>query len=124
MEEPPDLIDASTETWIRTLKAMDLDFGPSTWVPGHGGVATRQGVLAFRAYLFGLRAGVRKAFEEGTSGDALVRAMLPALRSSYGRWGFFADFAAANILQTGHVEKQKASDLQIAKVGYAGLHQG
>src|ERR1700735_4551609 len=40
----PNLIDASTGAWIESLDAMQKDamqkdYGPSTWVPGHGGIA-------------------------------------------------------------------------------------
>ena len=36
----------------------------------------------------------------GKSGDALVQALLPGLKSKYGKWGFFSDYAAADIEQT------------------------
>jgi cyclase len=99
-EHIPNLIDASTEAWIGTLDAMQKDYGPSTWVPGHGAVANAQDVRIFRNYLEGLRAGVRREQAAGKSGDTLVQALLPGLQSNYGKWGFFSEYARAGIEQT------------------------
>ena len=99
-EHVPNLIDSSTKPWVDSLDAMQKDYGPSTWVPGHGGVANAQDVLTFRKYLADLRAGVRREQAAGKSGDALVQALLPDLKSHYGKWGFFTDYAAADIEQT------------------------
>jgi cyclase len=99
-EHIPNLIDATTKAWVESLDAMQKDYGSSTWVPGHGGVANVQDVLTFRKYLADLRAGVRREQAAGKSGDALVQALLPGLKSSYGKWGFFGDYAAADIEQT------------------------
>ena len=99
-EHVPNLIDSSTKAWVESLDAMQKDYGPSTWVPGHGGVANAQDVLTFRKYLADLRAGVRREQAAGKSGDALVQALLPDLKSHYGKWGFFTDYAAADIEQT------------------------
>ena len=99
-EHIPNLIDATTKAWVESLDAMQKDYGPSTWVPGHGGVANAQDVVTFRKYLVDLRAGVRRERAAGKSGDALVQALLPGLKSSYGKWGFFNDYAAADIEQT------------------------
>lgn len=96
----PNLIDASTGPWVESLDAMQKDYGPSTWVPGHGGVANAQDVLTFRKYLADLRAGVRREQAAGKSGDGLVQALLPGLTSNYGKWGFFKDYAADDIKQT------------------------
>ena len=96
----PNLIDASTKAWVESLDAMQKDYGPPTWVPGHGGVATAQDVLIFRKYLIDLRAGVQREQAAGKSGRALVQALLPGLKSNYGNWAFFSDYAAAGIEQT------------------------
>src|SRR6202046_3877988 len=98
-EHVPNLIDASTKPWIESLDAMQKDYGPSTWVPGHGGIANAQDVLTFRKYLADLHEGVRREQAAGKSGDALVQALLPGLKSSYGKWGFFNDYAGAGIEQ-------------------------
>jgi cyclase len=99
-EHVPNLIDASTKAWIESLDAMQMDYGPSTWVPGHGGVATAQDVRTFRRYLADLRDSVRREQAAGKSGDTLVQALLPGLKSSYGKWAFFDDYAGAGIEQT------------------------
>ena len=99
-EHIPNLIDATTKAWVESLDAMQKDYGPSTWVPGHGGVANAQDVLTFRKYLADLRDGVRRQQAAGKSGDALVQALLPGLKSNYGKWGFFNDYAALEIEQT------------------------
>src|ERR1700722_8371721 len=99
-DHTPNLIDATTKTWVESLDAMQKDYGASTWVPGHGGVANAQDVLTFRKYLADLRDGVRREQSAGKSGDALVQALLPGLKSSYGKWGFFSDYAALDIGQT------------------------
>ena len=96
----PNLIDATTKTWVDSLDAMQKDYGPSIWVPGHGGVANAQDVLAFRKYLADLRTNVRLEMAAGKSGDALVQALLPGLKATYGKWGFFNDYAGIGIQQT------------------------
>lgn len=99
-EHIPNLIDASTKPWIESLDAMQKDYGPSTWVPGHGDVADAQDVLTLRKYLASLRDGVRREQAAGKSGNALVQALLPSLKSTYGKWGFFNDYAGMGIEQT------------------------
>lgn len=99
-EHVPNLIDATTVAWIKTLDAMRADFDASTWVPGHGPVAVTADVALFQNYLVNLRGAVREAQAQGKSGDALVAALLPSIQASYGKWGFFSDFAKENILQT------------------------
>jgi cyclase len=96
----PNLIDASTGAWVESLGSMQKDYGPSTWVPGHGGVANAQDVMTFRKYLADLRAGIKREQAAGKSGDGLVQALLPGLQSNYGKWGFFKDYAADDIKQT------------------------
>jgi cyclase len=99
-EHVPNLIDATTKAWVESLDAMPRDYGPSTWVPGHGGVANAQDVLTFRKYLADLRAGVQREQGTGKSREALVKALLPGLKANYGTWGFYADYAALDIEQT------------------------
>ena len=66
---------------------MQKDYGPSTWVPGHGGIANAQDVLTFRKYLADLRDGVRREQSAGKSGKALVEALLPGLKSKLRKMG-------------------------------------
>src|SRR5271163_1309145 len=82
----PNLIDASTPEWIKTLNTMPADYGESMWVPGHGGVANANDIRTFRKYLEDLRTAVSREQAAGKSGDALVQAILPSLRSTYGKW--------------------------------------
>lgn len=93
----PNLIDASTPAWIRTLDAMPADYGMSTWIPGHGGVAQAEDLAVFKKYLVDLRGAVSRERAQGKSGDALVHAILPSLKSKYGEWGFFDELARANV---------------------------
>jgi hypothetical protein len=57
-------------------------------------------VLTFRKYLADLRTNVRLEMAAGKSGDALVQALLPGLKTTYGKWGFFNDYASLGIQQT------------------------
>lgn len=91
-EHIPNLIDATTSDWIKTLDAMPADYGVSRWVPGHGGIANADDILVFRTYLVDLRSAVK---ESGGS----VAAILPSLRAKYGKWGFFDELARDEILQ-------------------------
>lgn len=100
-EHVPNLIDASTEAWLSSLDAMQKDYSPSVWIPGHGSLANAKDVQMFRTYLADLRTNVRRQQTASKSGDALVQAILPTLKSKYGRWGFFMDYARTGILQTG-----------------------
>jgi cyclase len=96
----PNLIDASTPAWIKTLDAMPVDYGSSTWVPGHGDVAKTEDITTFKKYLVDLLGTVRDQQAKGKSGDALVQAILPSLKLKYGKWGFFEELASAGIEET------------------------
>lgn len=96
----PNLIDATTSAWVATLDRLPKDYGASTWVPGHGGIADARDVQTFRKYLADLHDAIRREQAGGKSGEALVKAILPDLQSKYGKWGFFNDYARADIEQT------------------------
>ena len=96
----PNLIDATTDAWIKSLDAMPGDYGPSTWVPGHGGISKAEDVATFRKYLADLRTSINRERSSGKSNDAIVKALLPGLQSKYGTWGFFNDYAKTDIEQT------------------------
>jgi cyclase len=96
----PNLIDATTESWIPTLLALPGDYGSATFVPGHGELATADDVSTFRQYLVDLRTAIKGALAAGKSADALVEAVLPDLKQKYGRWAFFDDYARDDIRQT------------------------
>lgn len=99
----PNLIDATTATWLSTLDAfvgLAATRPTATFVPGHGDVGTASDVKAFRGYLADLRELVATPTKAGKTGDALVNAVLPALTEKYGKWDFFQDFAKPDILDT------------------------
>ncbi len=96
----PNLIDATTGAWIQSLNTLLAAHPSATFVPGHGDVATAADVRAFRDYLTSLRQAVGTAQAQGKTGQNLVDAVLPELRSKYGSWGFFDHFAKSNIEQS------------------------
>jgi glyoxylase-like metal-dependent hydrolase (beta-lactamase superfamily II) len=96
----PNLTDANTSEWSKTLDTL-VGYGAGKFVPGHGEPGTALDVKAFQQYLTDLRSAVGQAQAAGNSGDALVQTVMPELRAKYGSWGFFQDFAEANIRQTG-----------------------
>jgi cyclase len=96
----PNLIDATTRTWIETLNTL-TEPAPrdgTVFVPGHGDVGTLADVEAFRGYLTDVRAMVAEQMKEGKSGDDLVAAVMPQLTEKYGQWGIFQHFSKRNIL--------------------------
>lgn len=93
----PNLIDASTEAWIQTLKELPASSVADIYVPGHGDPGDAQGVEAFRNYLADLSGLVEKQIKAGKTGDDLVNAALPEVKEKYGQWNFFDYFAKRNI---------------------------
>ena len=96
----PNLIDATTDAWVKTLDTLLLQHSSATFVSGHGDVATPQDVRDFHDYLVFLRAAVGKAQAAGKTGQEVVDAVMPQLQEKYGSWGFFKAFSSRNILQT------------------------
>ena len=96
----PNLVDANTREQIASNDTLLHDYPDAAFVPGHGDVGKAADVRAFRDYLVALRKAVAGAQQSGKSGDALVNAVLPKLRESYGSWGWFKHFAPRNIEQT------------------------
>ncbi|MGE5322473.1 MAG: MBL fold metallo-hydrolase [Actinomycetota bacterium] len=96
----PNLIDANTLAWLKSLNTLLLQHSTATFVSGHGGIATPQDVHDFRDYLLFLRTAVSKSEREGNRGQAVVNEVLPQLKEKYGTWGFFNAFASHNIEQT------------------------
>jgi len=96
----PNLIDASTDSWITTLDGFLQSFPDSAYVPGHGEVGRALDVRMFRDYLTGLRLSVARAMSDGKSGQELVDSLLPALKAKYGSWKWFDGFAPRNLEQT------------------------
>src|SRR5437588_5283027 len=96
----PNLIDASTDAWIKTLDRLLADHPSATFVSGHGDVATANDVRDFRDYLVALRQAVSKAQAAGKSGQELTDAVTAELEPKYGSWGFYKNFLQRNITQT------------------------
>lgn len=95
----PNLIDASTDKWMKTLEDMRTASSSSAivYVPGHGDPGDFHDVEAFRSYLADLRGWVQKQIDDGKSGDSLTEAVLPSSKEKYGRWNFFDYFSKSNI---------------------------
>ena len=108
----PNLIDATTSDWVKTLEKLMADHPPATFVSGHGDVASAADVRDFHDYLVALREAVAKAQAAGKSDQALVDAVMPQLKDKYGNcdngtaspaancWGFFKAFSMRNVTQT------------------------
>ncbi len=105
----PNLIDANTKAQAQSLKILSGigAAGPqpgtgsaTVFVPGHGELGNLQDLEAARTYLLDLRAMVAQAIKEGKTGDAVVAAVMPELKTKYGQWGIFQHFATPNILLT------------------------
>ena len=95
----PNLIDASTDHWIKSLDKLLAEHPAATFVSGHGDVGTAADVRDFRGYLVTLRQEVAKAQSAGKSGQELVDAVTAIIKEKYGDWGFFR-FLPRNIQQT------------------------
>jgi cyclase len=93
----PNLVDATTTAWIRTLDTLMAEHPTAAFVPGHGAVGNVQDVRAFREYLATLRALVSAAQNSGKTDDALPDAVMPALAEKYGMWDWFQYLAKPNI---------------------------
>jgi glyoxylase-like metal-dependent hydrolase (beta-lactamase superfamily II) len=96
----PNLIDATTSEWVKTLDKLLSDHPSATFVSGHGDVATVNDVRDFHDYLVTLREDVTKARADGKADQALIDAVLPQLQEKYSSWGFFKAFSTRNITQT------------------------
>jgi glyoxylase-like metal-dependent hydrolase (beta-lactamase superfamily II) len=95
----PNLIDATTSDWVKTLEKLLADHPSATFVSGHGDVATPDDVRDFHDYLVALRDDVGKAQAAGKSSQDLIDTVSAQLRDKYGAWGF-QTFLPRNIPQT------------------------
>jgi glyoxylase-like metal-dependent hydrolase (beta-lactamase superfamily II) len=93
----PNLIDASTDPWIKTLDKLLADHPKATFVSGHGDVASVDDVRNFRNYIQTLREDVAKAQGSGKSGQELTDSVEAELKPKYGDWGFYKNFVKRNI---------------------------
>jgi cyclase len=95
----PNLIDATTSDWIKTLEKLLADHPSAAFVSGHGDVATPQDVRDFHDYMVDLREAVAKAQAAGKSGQDLVDTVSAQLKDKYGQLAF-PRFLPRNIAQT------------------------
>ena len=91
----PNIIDGTVAHWIDTLDALRRapEATQTTFVPGHGDVATVDDVAQLDDYLGDLRATVALERTAGLSGEALVKAALPKFTTRHGDWTAFGYFA-------------------------------
>jgi glyoxylase-like metal-dependent hydrolase (beta-lactamase superfamily II) len=95
----PNTIDGTTKAWIETLTTLATDYADHTFVPGHGGIAMTQDVIALRDYLTTVQKLVADARATGKTGEAVTPVVLPALKEKYGAWEGFEYLAPLNIVQ-------------------------
>jgi cyclase len=95
----PNLIDATTSDWVKTLEKLHADHPSATFVSGHGDVATPEDVRDFRDYLVALRDNIAAAQAGGKSGPELTETVSAQLIEKYSQWGF-QQFLPRNIQQT------------------------
>jgi len=93
----PNMIDADSAAWLKTVDGFLDEFPRASFVPGHGEPGHALNVRFFRDYLFGLRQGVSRGIEEGKSGQALLEFLLPLHGARFGAWTWFEQFAGKNI---------------------------
>ena len=96
----PNLIDADTQAQIASNDTFLKDYSRAFFVPGHGEVGKATEVRAFRDYLAALRTAVAASRSTGGSAAAVVKAVLPQLKTTYAGWNYFDYFAQHNIEQT------------------------
>jgi len=94
----PNLVDAHTADWIRTLEALSQGQpANAVFVPGHGEVGQAGDVLDFQRYLVDLQAAVKQQLDAGRDGEALQAAALAQLTPSYGSWAYFKNLGPRNV---------------------------
>ena len=103
----PNIIDGDISSWASTVNK--LQHGPTasetTFIPGHGDVATIKDVIDFQRYLDDLRTLVSRERAGGLSGKALVDVALPKFAKQHGDWTAFAYFAP---LELGYMDDELA----------------
>jgi glyoxylase-like metal-dependent hydrolase (beta-lactamase superfamily II) len=95
----PNLIDATTSDWVKTLDKLLAEHPGATYVSGHGDIATSDDVRDFHDYLVALREAVAKAQAAGKSAKELEDTVSAQLKEKYGQLGF-QGFLPRNIQQT------------------------
>lgn len=94
----PNLIDANTADWIRTLETLRQGQPVNTvFVPGHGEVGQAGDVQDFQRYLSDLQVAVKQQLDAGATAEALQAAALAQLSPSYGGWAYFKNLGPRNV---------------------------
>ena len=85
---PPNLIDGSVKEWLASDAAFAAipDAAQTTYVPGHGDLASVADVRDFRAYLIDLRRLVGDGRKTGLKDDSLVQSVAPKMRGLHPDW--------------------------------------
>jgi glyoxylase-like metal-dependent hydrolase (beta-lactamase superfamily II) len=98
----PNIIDGTLSRWIPTEDAFLAlpDAAATTFVPGHGQLASASDVQDFRAYLETLVTLVSSARAAGLAGEALRAEVEPKLAARFGGWDAFGYFAPREIAFT------------------------
>ena len=96
----PNTVDANTAVWIETLDGLVRAYPSANFVAGHGEPGRALAVRFFRDYLSTLRQVVARDIERKLEGSALAEDTVQFLKSRYGAWTWFDQFASANALQT------------------------
>jgi cyclase len=108
----PNLADADTDAWVRTLDELARRFPSAALIPGHGDVARPVDMRGLRGYLVGLRLAVAAELRRGKSGAELAEAVLPRFAADYRSWSR-SEHIADNVAQierelTGRTESPPA----------------
>ena len=96
----PNLIDASTKSWVETLEKLLAKYPTAVFVPGHGDVGGAADVQAFHDYIADLRSTIEQAQGVGKAGPNLMDTVFPIMQQKYGSWDFFNFFEKRNIEDT------------------------
>jgi glyoxylase-like metal-dependent hydrolase (beta-lactamase superfamily II) len=108
----PNIIDGTVSRWIATLADFQAGSGAAatTFVPGHGDVATLADVAALQAYLGDLTDFTAQARAAGLTADSLTATVLPRMKAKYGDWTAFGYFAPKEI---GYMEAELAGTKRV-----------
>jgi glyoxylase-like metal-dependent hydrolase (beta-lactamase superfamily II) len=85
---PPTIVDSNVRTAVAELAAFRTapDAASTTFVPGHGDLATVKDVAEYQAFLTDLDAATAAARKAGLKGDAEIAAVTARLKPRYADW--------------------------------------
>jgi glyoxylase-like metal-dependent hydrolase (beta-lactamase superfamily II) len=94
----PNLSEAKTDAWVRTLDELARSFPSATLIPGHGAVSRPLDMRALRDFLVTIRLSVSRGIQEGKSGAALAEEVMPRLAPFRSwTWSEHLDGAVADV---------------------------